>query len=125
MNKLLWVFQILLTLAFGLFGLQKVALPIPELIAQGMLWIEDFPAWQVRAIGAVEALGAIGLIAPYAFKGLPKRLVALAAGGLALTMVGAVATHVRRGDPALSIVITAALFVMGTAVAWGRTKTPA
>lgn len=122
MNKFLWVFQILLTLAFGLFGLQKVILPIPDLITQGMLWIEDFPAWQVRAIGVAEALGAVGLAAPYIFKTLSKRLVAIASAGLALTMIGAVATHVRRSDPALSIVITASLFVMSVAVAWGRAK---
>ena len=120
MNKLLWTLQILLTLAFGLFGLQKVFLPIPDLIAQGMLWIEDFPAWQVRLIGALEALGAIGLNAPYLIKRLPKTIVPLAAGGLALTMIGAIATHIGRGDPALSVVITVALFGMSTFVAAKR-----
>lgn len=117
MNKLLWTFQILLTLAFGLFGLQKVLMPIADLITQGMLWIEDFPVWQVRTIGALEVLGAIGLNAPYLIKRLPKVIVPLAAGGLALTMIGAIATHVTRGDPALSVVITSMLFVMGSVVA--------
>ncbi len=125
MNKLLWTFQILLTLAFGLFGLQKVLGSIPDLIAQGMLWIEDFPAWQVRTIGALEALGAAGLVAPYLLERLPKVLVPLAAGGLALTMIGAVATHINRGDPALSVVITTLLFAMSVVVAvrrWGQLK---
>ncbi len=36
MNKLLWSFQILLTLVFALFGLQKIAVPIPDLVAEGM-----------------------------------------------------------------------------------------
>ena len=120
MNKLLWTFQILLTLAFGLFGLQKVFGSIPDLVAQGMWWIEDFPAWQVRAIGALEALGAIGLNAPYLIKRLPKVVVPLAAGGLALTMIGAIATHISRGDPAPSLVITALLFLMSTVVAAKR-----
>ena len=120
MNKLLWVFQILITLAFGLFGLQKVVLPIPDLIAFGMLWIEDFPAWQVRTIGALEVLGAIGLNAPYLIKALPKILVPLAAAGLALTMIGAIATHVIRGDPALSIVITSIIFSMSVTLAVKR-----
>lgn len=120
MNKLLWTFQILLTLAFGLFGLQKVFMAIPDLIAQGMLWIEDFSVWQVRAIGALEALGALGLIAPYLLKQLPKVLVPLAAAGLALTMIGAVATHIERGDPAPSIVITVLLFGMSTFLAAKR-----
>ena len=112
MPKLLWVFQILLTLAFVLFGLQKVFMPIPDLISQGMLWIEDFPAWQVRTIGALEFLGALGLNAPYLIKALPKMLVPLAAGGLALTMVGAIATHIIRADPALSVIITTLMFGM-------------
>ena len=120
MNKLIWTFQILLTLAFGLFGAQKVAMPIDDLIAFGMLWIADFPVWQVRTIGALEVAGALGLTLPYFIKPLPKILVPLAAGGLALTMIGAIATHVSRQDPALSIVITSVLLVMGAAVAAHR-----
>jgi len=120
MNKLLWSFQILLSLVFALLGLQKVFVPIPDLITQGMWWIEDFPVWQVRVIGALEALAVVGLNAPYLVKALPKRIVALAAGGLALTMVGAVATHVVRQDPALSIVITSMLLAMSATVAAKR-----
>jgi hypothetical protein len=120
MNKLLWTCHIVLTLAFGLFGLQKVVMAIPDLIAFGMLWIEDFPVWQVRAIGALEVLGAIGLNAPYLIKALPKMLVPAAAAGLALTMIGAFATHVLRSDPAPSLVITGLLFAMGVTLAWKR-----
>lgn len=120
MNKLLWVFQILLTLAFGLFGLQKVILPIPDLIAQGMLWIEDFPAWQVRTIGALEFLGAVGLNAPYLIKALPKILVPVSAAALALTMIGAFATHVIRADPAPSMIITGLMFAMCVTLAVKR-----
>ena len=112
MNKLLWFFHIVLTLAMAVFGLQKVLLPIPDLVSQGMLWIEDFPAYQVRGIGALEFLGALGLNLPYLVKALPKQLVALAAGGLALTMIGAVITHLMRQDPAASIGITCVLFAM-------------
>ncbi len=120
MNKLIWTLQILLTLAMALFGLQKVVSPIPDLIAQGMLWIEDFPVWQVRTIGALEVLGVLGLTLPYAVKRLPRVLIPLAAAGLAMTMVGAVATHVGRGDPAASIVVTGSLFVMAVVVAFRR-----
>ena len=120
MNKLLWTFQILLTLTFGLFGLQKVFGSIPDLIAQGMWWIGDFPEWQVRTIGALEALGVLGLNAPYLAKRLPKLVVPLAAGGLALTMIGAIATHISRGDPAPSVVVTVVLFVMSAVVAAKR-----
>lgn len=120
MKKLIWSVQILVTLVLGGFGLQKVVMEIPDLIGFGMLWIEDFPAWQVRAIGALEVLGAVGLNAPYIVKALPKRLVPLAGAGLALTMLGAVVTHVTRADPPQSIVITAVLFVMSATIAVKR-----
>ncbi|MBL4634664.1 MAG: DoxX family protein [Kofleriaceae bacterium] len=120
MNKLLWFFHIVLTLAMAVFGLQKVLMPIPDLVAQGMLWIEDFPAYQVRAIGAIEVLGALGLNLPYLVKALPKQLVPLAASGLAITMVGAIVTHVTRQDPPASIVITCLLFAMSATLAAKR-----
>ena len=130
MNKLTWTLQILLALVMALFGGQKVVMAIPDLIAMGMLWIEDFPAWQVRVIGTLEVLGALGLTAPYLLKALPRVLVPMAASGLALTMIGAIVTHVVRADPAPSIVITSALFAMGVFVAVRRyrelpSRTPA
>ncbi|MCP4501893.1 MAG: DoxX family protein [Deltaproteobacteria bacterium] len=120
MNKMFCFFQILLILTFGLFGMQKVVMPIPDLIAQGMLWIEDFPAWQVRLIGALEALGALGLVLPYAIKAIPKILVPVASACLAITMIGAIITHVARQDPVPSIVITSILFGMCVAIAKNR-----
>jgi hypothetical protein len=127
MNKLLWTIQILLTLALGLFGLQKVVLPIPDLIEFGMLWIEDFPAWQVRTIGLLEVLGVLGLNAPYLIKRIPRLLTSAAAVGLALTMVGAVITHLLRGDPAASVIITSALGGMSLFLAvqrFGQLRSP-
>ncbi len=76
--------------------------------------------WQVRTIGALEFLGAVGLILPYLIKALPKLLVPLAAGGLALTMIGAVVTHIVRSDPPVSIVITSLVFAMSVTVAVKR-----
>ncbi len=120
MNKLIWTFQILVTLVFVFLGGQKVVLPIPDLIAFGMLWIEDFSTFQVRAIGALETLGALGMNAPFLIKALPKILSPLAAAGLGVTMTGAVTTHVMRGDPAASIIITTALVGMCMTIAKGR-----
>ena len=120
MNKLVWVMQILLTLAFLAAGLGKVVSPLPDLIAQGMWWIEDFTEWQVRLIGVLEVLGAVGMNAPFVLKALPKRLSAAAAAGLALTMIGAFITHATRGDPVPSMVVTAVLFGLCTFVAVKR-----
>ena len=120
MNKLLLAFQILVTLTFLLLGGQKVVIPPEQLIEMGMWWVEDFSAFQVRAIGALEFLGAVGLNAPYLLKQLPRILVPVSAAGLGATMIGAVATHVTRGDPAPSIVITSVLFVMCVTLAKKR-----
>lgn len=106
----------------ALFGFQKIFMPIPDLIEQGMLWIEDFPAWQVRTIGALEVLGACGLAFPYLIKSLPKIIVVIASAGLALTMAGAVITHISRGDVILSIIITSTLFLFAVMVAVFRFK---
>jgi hypothetical protein len=48
-------------------------------------------------IGLLEVLGALGLILPGAL-GIAPMLVPVAAMGLAVTMVGAIATHLRRGE---------------------------
>ncbi len=122
MNKLLWPAQVLLTLAFGLFGAQKVVMAIPDLIAMGMLWIEDFAVWQVRVIGTLEVLAVLGLYAPLLVPRMPRIVAPLAAAGLAATMVGALATHIVRGDPLLSIIINAVLLVAALLVAVVRSE---
>lgn len=122
MKVFISIIQIILILVFALFGFQKILMPLPDLIEQGMLWIEDFPAWQVRTIGFLEVLGAFGLIFPYVIKSLPKIIVAIASGGLALTMVGAIITHISRGDVILSIIINSILFLMAILIAVFRFK---
>ena len=114
MKILILIIQIIIILAFALFGFQKIFMPLPDLIELGMLWIEDFPAWQVRTIGILEALGVLGLIFPYVFKSLPKVIVAVASGALALTMIGAIITHISRGYVILSIIINSILFFKAT-----------
>lgn len=122
MNIIKWLFQTLLILAFALFGIQKVFMPLPDLIAQGMLWIEDFQSWQIRTIGLIEAIGALGLFLPYIIKSIPKVWVSFSAAGLALTMTGAIITHIARGDVMLSIIITSALCLMAAFTAFSRFK---
>ena len=79
-----------------------------------MAWAADVTDGQFRTIGVLEVLGALGLILPGAL-GIAPTLVPLAAMGLALTMVGAIVTHVRLGETdrlAVPIIVLAmALFV--------------
>lgn len=77
-------------------GAAKLALPKDRLRVP-MPWVDDFGQGTVRLIGALELLGAAGVIAPGATGVLP-RLAPLAAAGLAAVMVGGFATHLRRGE---------------------------
>lgn len=99
MNKLTWVLQILLALAFAGAGGMKLTTPKTELVKNpAMAWANDFSAGQIQAIGAAEVAGGIGLVAPAALGILPV-LTPLAAAGLAALMAGAVMTHVQRSEP--------------------------
>ncbi len=89
-----------------------------EKLATGMAWTKDFSAGAIKPIGALEVLAAVALILP-AVLGIAPVLVPLAATGLALLMVGAAITHVRRGESQM-IVVNLVLLVLAAVVAWGR-----
>ncbi|GIE82910.1 hypothetical protein Aph02nite_88600 [Actinoplanes philippinensis] len=118
MNIVLWVIAGLLAAAFLGAGVMKLSQPKEKLAASGMTWTEDFSAAAVKGIGAVELLGAIGLILPAALDVAPI-LVPLAATGLALAMIGAMVVHVRRKELA-TIAPSVVLFLLSAIVAWGR-----
>lgn len=90
-------------------GVMKLVRPKAKLAEMGtpMAWTADFPEWQIKAIGAVEVLGAVGVLLPMALGILPV-LSPIAALGLALVHVGAFIVHVRRGEkPYANMVIFA------------------
>ena len=97
MNVTLWIIAGVLAAAFAAAGLMKLAQPKAKLAESGMGWTEDLSDGQVKGIGVLEVLGAIGLILPAATDIAPI-LTPIAATGLALLMLGAVVTHVRRGE---------------------------
>ena len=86
-NRFLWTLQILLA-ALYLFagGFKLVA--APEAMQPAPL-----PIPFLRFIGAMEVLGALGLILP-GLTGIRRNLTWLAAAGLAVIMVGAVVATV-------------------------------
>jgi uncharacterized membrane protein YphA (DoxX/SURF4 family) len=118
MNVILWTIAGLLAVAFGLAGLMKVAQPKEKLAASGMGWAGDFSAGAVKAIGALEVLGALGLILPAVLDIAPV-LVPLAATGLAVVMLGAAVVHARRKENQM-IGANAVLLILAAVVAWGR-----
>jgi uncharacterized membrane protein YphA (DoxX/SURF4 family) len=117
MNIVLWVVQILLALVFAMAGIMKVTQPNDRLAAR-MGWVKDVGPRAVRLIGVLEILGAIGLILP-ALTGIWPWLTPVAAAGLALTMVGAMITHGRRGEFS-SIGMNVALLALALFVVFGR-----
>ena len=97
METVLWIMQSLLALIFLATGLTKVTQPRLQMAAGPMRWAADVSDAQFRTIGLLEVLGAMGLILPGVL-GVAPMLVPLAATGLALTMVGAIRTHLRYGE---------------------------
>ena len=117
MNVALWIVQILLAIVFLMAGVLKVTQSKSKL-AENMKFVEDFSGGQVRLIGALEILGALGLVLP-GVTGILPWLTPLAATGLALTMVGAIITHLGRKEYP-NIISNVILLLMAVFVAYGR-----
>src|SRR3954447_11809626 len=113
MEIVVWVLQVLLAVAFLGAGVMKLVRPKPALVGAGMGWAESYSDAGVKGIGALEVLGAIGLVVP-AVTGIAPILTPLAALGLALVMAAAVVVHVRRKE---QIVAPLVLGVLALAVA--------
>lgn len=118
MNTLLWIMAIVLAVAFTIGGLTQILLPKEKYreLAASQQWANDFSAQQLRAIGTVKIVGAVGLVLPAA---IVPVLVPLAASGLMLFMAGAGTTRFRRGEYPLMVgdVVFLAAFAF---LAWGR-----
>jgi hypothetical protein len=120
MNLALWIAAGLLAVVFLVAATTKLVVPKEKLAAApGGRWVEDFSLGALRAISLLEILGAVGLILP-AVLGIAPVLVPLAAVGLALLMVGAITTRLRRHEGAKAIMVDLAYFAVAVFVAWGR-----
>jgi uncharacterized membrane protein YphA (DoxX/SURF4 family) len=117
MGIALWVVQVLLAAVFLVSGATKLSRPKEKLL-KNLAWVEDFSQRTLRIIGALEVLGAIGIMLP-ALTGILPSLTPLAALGLVLTMIGAALTHLRRQEYG-PIAVTAVLLVLAAFVAYGR-----
>jgi uncharacterized membrane protein YphA (DoxX/SURF4 family) len=111
MNIVLWVLRIVLAVAFLGAGATKLLQPKVKL-RERMAWVDDFSGTMVKAIGAAEVVGAIGLLIP--------ALTPFAAAGLVIIMVGAVITHIRRKEgpmvfPPLVLLALSAALAFGSA----------
>jgi uncharacterized membrane protein YphA (DoxX/SURF4 family) len=97
MNTVIWIAQALLAAVMLAAGFLKLTKTKEQLVANGMAWTEDFSSQQIKGIGTLEVLAAIGVIVPALIDVAPV-LVAVSASGVVLLMIGAAATHLRRGE---------------------------
>jgi uncharacterized membrane protein YphA (DoxX/SURF4 family) len=117
MNIVLWIIQVLLALLFLFAGGTKLVLPIDVLNAMGPPNQVHLPDWFVRFTGVVEVLGALGLILPGLFR-VKTWLTPLAAAGLVIIMIGAVAVSLKIGVGAAVVPFVVGLLL--AFVAYGR-----
>jgi uncharacterized membrane protein YphA (DoxX/SURF4 family) len=118
MNVALWIVAGLLAAIFLMAGFMKMT-QAKEKLAENMGWVEHYEPRQIKLIGLLETLGAIGLIVP-ALTGILPILTPLAAIGIALVMVGAMARHLNRGNETPMVAMNMAFLLMALFVAWGR-----
>jgi VIT1/CCC1 family predicted Fe2+/Mn2+ transporter len=62
-----------------------------------MGWVEKFSKGQLKIIGLLEIIGSMGIVLPMILSTL-EELTVVAAAGLSLVMMGAIATHARRKE---------------------------
>ncbi|NYI06453.1 DoxX family protein [Allostreptomyces psammosilenae] len=99
MNIALWITTSLLTAVYLFSGFGKLLVPREKMagMSDAARWVLDFKPGTLKAIGALEILGAVGLTLP-AVLGIAPVLVPLAASGLAMIMTGAMIMRIRRGE---------------------------
>ncbi len=120
MNIALWIVQILLALLFLFAGGTKLVLPLEVLTAQGSPNQIPLPGLLIRFIGVCETLGGLGLLLPGLLKIRPM-LTPLAAAGLLIIMIGAVALTIAGDGFALALPALVAGLLCAF-VAYGRWK---
>lgn len=111
-----WIVAALTALMSLAAGFTKVSKPTEALVGMGMQWTESYSNVQVKTIGALEVVAAVGIIVP-ALTGIAPVLSPIAAVCLFIVMVGAVVVHVRRKEsstPAIVLgLLAAATAVLG------------
>ena len=114
MNKLLWVLQVLLALAFLAHGVMMLVPPAEVAVQMNAM----LPRWFQVFLGVAEVLAAIGLTLPGMTRILPG-LVPAAAAGIMIVMISATVLHSSRREVSAAVT-TLVLLAIATFVAYGR-----
>jgi DoxX-like protein len=115
MPYVLWVVQAALAALFLFAGGMKLVLPLEKMAGPPAL-----PGPVLRFIGLAEVCGALGLILPGLLRIRPG-LTPLAAAGLVIIMIGAVAVTLANGLVPMAI-FSAIVGCLAAFVAYGRWK---
>ena len=118
MNIALWIIQILLALLFLFAGGTKLVMSAEQLQAMGSPNQIILPGLLLKFIGLCEVLGALGLVLPALLK-IRRALTPLAAAGLTILMIGAVAITIA-GDGVGAALVPALCAALCAFVAYGR-----
>ena len=118
MSIVVWIVSGILTAAYLFSGSNKL-FRSREALRPIMPFVESLMPWQVKVIGALEILGATGLIVPVLTGVLPI-LTPIAAVCLALLQIGAFILHLRRGEAKTGAVVNGLLFLAAVFVAVTR-----
>ena len=116
MNKVLWLVQGLLALAFFAHG-WLFLFPPPDIAA---LMNASLPRWFQLFLGVAEVLAAAGLTLPGLTRVMPW-LVTWAAAGIMIVTASATVFHVARSEFSSSA-ITLLLLAMATFLAYTRRR---
>lgn len=97
MNVVVWIVQGLLAVTFAGSGVAKSVMSKERMIGTGQTGVAPFPLPVIRIVAALEVVGAVGLIVPWATRIAPV-LTPIAAAGLGVFMVGAAVSHWSLGE---------------------------
>ncbi len=112
----IWIFIVVLALMFLALGVAKIFHTQGQEPSEWWNWADDFSSTQVKLIGVVEVLCALGIIVPKLL-GHGYYLTSASAIGLTLLMGAASYTHFRRREYEL-LGIASAFFVFAFIVAY-------
>ncbi|WP_328635382.1 DoxX family protein [Streptomyces sp. NBC_00356] len=114
-----WIVAGLLALFYVYSGGLKVVRSREQLRPM-MAWVDSTPMGAVRAIGALELLGALGLVLP-PLTGIAPWLALVAAIGFVVLQIGATWLHLRRGERQVAlngVLFGASAVVVALATTW-------
>ncbi|MFJ9123964.1 DoxX family protein [Streptomyces sp. NPDC102340] len=114
-----WIVAGLLALFYVYSGGLKVVRSREQLRPM-MAWVDSTPMGAVRAIGALELLGALGLVLP-PLAGIAPWLALVAAIGFVVLQIGATWLHLRRGERQVAlngVLLGASAVVVALSTTW-------